>query len=100
MARLADDRTPPDVAVIVSRAAEFIGVSAGELFVADHTHEELSEGAFSIAYEGAYEWPYLFMRDVNDGKVSVPPGWLLEPGTGWFLAVYPAVQASLEGHAR
>lgn len=80
---------PAAVATIARQAAEFIGTTADDLFIADHTHEELSEGAYSIAFEGDYDWPFRFTEAVFAGRYAKPGGWLLEAGTGWYLAVYP-----------
>lgn len=89
MAGLTAAQMPHDILEIVEMVAEFLGLGTDDLFVADHTHEELSEGAYSIAYEGAYEWPFRFTNAVFEHDVTVPDGWHLEAGTGWYLACYP-----------
>lgn len=80
---------PADVAEVVQEVSRFLGIAPSELFVADHTHEELSEGAHSIAYEGDYEWPFRFCEAVHAGYYSAPGALFLASGTGWYLAVYP-----------
>lgn len=78
------------VVKLAQAVAEYIGVPAGDLFVADHTHEGLSPGAYSIAYEGGPDnWPYLFTEAAYAGTVTTPAGWFLEAGSSWFLAAYP-----------
>lgn len=79
----------PGVRTIAQQVAKHIGTTPGRLVIGDAYHEELSEGAYSIAYEGAYEWPYTFTTDVYEGKITIPGGWHLECLTGWAIACYP-----------
>lgn len=86
---------PWDIADIVTDAAWFLSVSASDLFVADHRHEGLREGAFSIAFEGDYDWPIRFAERCyraarGNGLESWWPGRSLEPLSGWALGAYPA----------
>lgn len=82
---------PEGIAQLARSIAHWLEVTVDELFIADHTHEELSRpDAYSIAFEGDYGWPFRYVKaafggDVTDG----PAGWWLESGTGWFLAAYP-----------
>jgi hypothetical protein len=82
---------PADVATIAAVLARFLDVDPAELFVADHTHEELRPGAYSIALEGhEHDWPFSFtcaLRERDD--LVVPAGWFLEPQTGWLLGLFP-----------
>ena len=59
------------------------------IFVNTHEHEELSPGAYSIALEGAYEWPMQYQDLQYQGKAPSPAGWDIQIMTGWCLAVYP-----------
>ncbi|MFC3504475.1 hypothetical protein ACFOOK_26385 [Micromonospora krabiensis] len=89
MASLLITELPDDVAQVVREVARYLEVRTEDLVVADHTHEELREGAYSIAYEGQYDWPFHFTEEVFRKTVDVPRDLFLEAGTGWFLAVYP-----------
>ncbi len=91
------DDTPENVRAVVAAAARLTGIPEDEFFVRDHEHEQLSPGAFSIAFEGwvdpdpkrSTEWPYL----VSQSQHVTPdpyPGLFLEPLSHWGLAVYPA----------
>lgn len=59
------------------------------IFVNAHQHEGLSEGAYSIALEGAYEWPMRYQELRHESKAPDPDGWYIECLNGWCLAVYP-----------
>jgi hypothetical protein len=64
-------------------------LDAGYFFLADHDHEGLSEGAWSLALEGHPEWVF----EVTEKAGSEPewlPGVFLEPVTSWCLGIYPA----------
>lgn len=89
MAVLGGAILPSDVVDLAQSVATFIGVTVDDLIIADHTHEGLSEGAFSLAYEGDYDWPARFTGASHAGRVAVPAGWYLEAGAGWYLAAYP-----------
>lgn len=78
---------PPAVHHVARQVAAHIGVDVGDLFVADHTHEDVSEGSWTIAYEGAYEWPMSFIPKHR----PAPAGWGFECQAGWCLLMYPEV---------
>jgi hypothetical protein len=61
---------------------EWIWVNAAD-------HEQLSRGAYSVALEGAYEWPFQYQELKHEGKAPSPDGWNIECLNGWCLAVYP-----------
>lgn len=91
------DRLPEDVAAVVADVAEFLGVYPADLFVADHTHEELAAGAYSIALEGDHDWPYRFTEDRYEaarrcGRDAYYRTRHLEAGSGWYLAVFPVAE--------
>ena len=72
------------IAALVPEAAE--EWSEG-LFLADHNHECLSEGAYSLALEGAYDWPFRVGRIERDAFRTF--GMHVEVGTGWRMDLYP-----------
>lgn len=78
------DNVPPAIAALGLKVAEFTDSPQDWVFVADHTHEEVSEGSWTIALEGDYEWPHLFINNV-----PAPQGWAFDVYTGWCLLVYP-----------
>lgn len=61
----------------------------GGAFLADHTHECLSEGAYSLALEGAYDWPFDVHPSYSGKGIGDTPGVYMEPGTGWRMDLYP-----------
>ena len=63
-----------------------------DLFVADHNHGDASEGAWSIAYEGHYDWPVEFTAAQHRVRTA-PASMFLEPIAGWCLGVYPTTDA-------
>lgn len=68
--------------------AATLGVAVEDLFIAGHAHEGLAPGAYSIAFEGAYDWPQqVSVRQFEPGVL--PEGVFVEPINGWALAVYP-----------
>lgn len=72
--------------------AAYLGLSEDEqrdIFLADHTHEEVGKGAATIALEGAYEWPYNFMQTEQARALERKMGVHFEAMTGWALIVYP-----------
>lgn len=59
--------------------------------LADHHHEGLSEGSWSLACEGylEYDWPWLFTEELFKGNVSgLPDGIFLEPINGCTLGIH------------
>ncbi len=60
-----------------------------DIWVNTADHEELSRGAYSIALEGAYEWPFEYQDQKHEGKAPDPDGWYIECLNGWCLAAYP-----------
>lgn len=68
--------------------AEKLAVDPAEMFLADHTHEGLSPGSWSLAFEGMYEWPFLITEDVHTHPGKYGPVFL-EVGAGWRLHIYP-----------
>lgn len=75
---------------VVNICAAVLRVSPESFFVADHTHEGLSEGSFSIALEGFEDWPMLVTESLAQGTCTLPAGVFAEPLNNWALAVYPA----------
>ncbi|WLW38617.1 hypothetical protein [Streptomyces phage Verabelle] len=75
--------------LVKAKIEELYPLDAGYFFLADHNHEGLSEGAWSLALEGAGEWVF----EVSE-KAGREPEWLpgvfLEPVTSWCLGIYPA----------
>lgn len=69
--------------------AAFLGVPAEDVFLADHTHENLSKGSWSIAFEGDYDWPHRF-TEAQYANRTVPSAVFIEPLTGWGLGLHPA----------
>lgn len=62
-------------------------------FLADHHHEELSEGSWSLACEGylEYDWPWRFTEAVFNKEVpGLPEGVHFEAVNGCVLAIYDA----------
>ena len=59
------------------------------IFVNTADHEELSQGAYSVALEGSYEWPFQYQELKHKGEAPSPEGWHIECLNGWCLAVYP-----------
>lgn len=83
-------KLPADVAAAVARVGEFLAEINPDLFVGDHTHEELSPGAWSIAYEGwpgDTPWPILAAEDLRGSAAG--EGWHVEPLTSWALGIFP-----------
>lgn len=78
------NRVPIPVRHVAAGIAAFIHVPIRDLFVADHTHEEVPEGDWTIAYEGAYDWPHAYLQ-----KQQAPAGWGFEALEGWCLLIYP-----------
>ncbi|QMP84614.1 hypothetical protein KGG93_gp72 [Streptomyces phage Endor2] len=74
---------------VLAKIEELYPLDKGYFFLADHNHEGLSEGAWSLALEGAGEWVF----EVSE-KAGREPEWLpgvfLEPVTSWCLGIYPA----------
>lgn len=62
-----------------------------EFFLADHNHEELTPGAWSIAYEGWWgENPWTYEVTMYGPIEGLPEGVFLEPVASWCLGVYDA----------
>lgn len=65
-------------------------VQADEIFVADHTHEELSPGCASVAMEGVdYDWPIKFSDSPEARALGHRLGIWFEPVNGCILAIIP-----------
>lgn len=70
-----------------------------DFFMADHTHEEIAEGAWSLCWEGwrdeyGNEWTTVTCNAYMSGKLSWEPDKiLLEPIMGCILGIY-----DLEGY--
>lgn len=78
---------PMVVDEMADEISSMLGVTWYDLFIADHTHEELPAGSWSIAFEGwtgEIEWPQMAVEKLQ-GKF---PGWFLEPLTSWCLGIY------------
>lgn len=73
---------------IVEDVAAVVGSHPNEVFYADHNHEELTEGAWSISLDGhlgGIEAAYLY----DWTEISQKHGVLIECLNHWCLAVYP-----------
>lgn len=87
---LADSEMPAGIREIRDYVAStFNAGSTRDIWVNTHDHEELSPGAYSIALEGCYEWPFAYQEAKHEGKAPSPDGWYIECLNGWCLAVYP-----------
>lgn len=85
------DRQPPaKVWKVIDAVLAFLGPDAVlGLFVADHNHGDVhGKNNWSLALEGAYEWPFNF-TEAEFAKRTAPSDMFLEPITGWCLGVYP-----------
>jgi hypothetical protein len=74
---------------VKAKIEELYPLDKGYFFLADHNHEGLSEGAWSLALEGHPEWVF----EVTEKQHAEPewlPGVFLEPVTSWCLGIYPA----------
>lgn len=62
-----------------------------QFFIADHEHEGLTEGAWSIACEGhlPVEWTVQFSWEESVRKALAAFGMWAEPINGCILAIYP-----------
>lgn len=83
-ANVPTDEIPAVIADLAVKVAEQTSAPLDWVAVADHTHEEVSEGSWTIALEYDYDWPFSFVN-----KVPAPDGWAYEIHTGWCLQVYP-----------
>lgn len=79
------------IAVAVALIDQF-GARPGDLFAADHTHEQLSPGSASLAWEGggydgswAIEWPQTERAE----KLAYQLGVWFEPVNSVILAIHP-----------
>src|SRR4051812_17756667 len=79
---------PAHVLTAVAAVVAVLPCNSG-WFLADHTHENLGAGAYSLALEGDYEWPYGIADHIAAAGLTTP-GAFLEPLTGWCLGIYPA----------
>jgi len=61
----------------------------GGAFLADHTHECLSAGAYSLALEGAYEWPFEVHPAYSGKGIGPTDGVTLSVPNGWRMDLYP-----------
>lgn len=65
-------------------------VQPSEIFVADHTHEELSPGCASVAMEGVdYDWTVKFPETPEARALGHRLGIWFEPINGCILAIIP-----------
>ncbi len=74
---------------IAEELGETLLIPPRDFFVADHTHEELSAGAWSIAYEGwtgDTPWPVYAAEILRETHPEV----FAEPLSSWGLAIYPS----------
>jgi hypothetical protein len=62
-----------------------------DFFLADHNHEELSEGSWSIAWEGwSGQNPWTYEVTLYGPVSNVPEDVFLEPINSWCLGVFEA----------
>lgn len=89
LAPSAERRPSEDVLRVIDLICDLFPHMRGELFVADWNHGDVtSEGAWSIAYEGHYDWPLTVCATEREHRTA-PASLFLEPGAGWWLGVYP-----------
>lgn len=66
------------------------GESTNRFFIADHTHEELSIGSASVAWEGVvdYDWPYTWSQTEGARELARTMGVMFEAINGCILGIY------------
>jgi hypothetical protein len=76
---------------VAQRILEIYPHAKGDLFIADHTHEELSEGSASVAWEGSGElaWTVNILDDDRFWELRKLLGIWFEPVNGCILAIHP-----------
>ncbi|QDP44271.1 hypothetical protein KGG70_gp13 [Streptomyces phage Celia] len=73
---------------VLAKIEEMHPLDKGNFFLADHDHEGLSEGSWSIALEGAGEWPMAVADRQFEEPDWLPEGVFVEPIASWCLGVY------------
>lgn len=77
-------------ATVALAVARHYGADVTDFFVAGHTHEELPQGAVSIAWEGdVYDWPYEWSQTASAKAVAAEYAFHFEAINGCILAAYP-----------
>lgn len=81
--------------IVLEALKKFFSEKYGEnpdFFMADHTHEELTPGSWSIAYEGWWsETPWTLLVTEPDAlKMLDVEGVFLEALNSWCLGLYDA----------
>lgn len=74
---------------VVSALEALFPDTRGQWFLADHTHEGLMPGAWSVALESHGEWPFKATEYFYTHPDAAPAGVFLEPINSWCLGIYP-----------
>ncbi|ATE85471.1 hypothetical protein SEA_OZZIE_67 [Streptomyces phage Ozzie] len=74
---------------VLAKLEELYPLDKGYFFLADHDHEGLPEGSWSIALEG-WDWTYEVSERQHTNPEDFPEGVFLEPIASWCLGIYPA----------
>lgn len=85
--------TAEQVVTALTQYFEFAYQVTPDFFLADHNHEEIREGAWSIAWEGwsdenGYAWTYCLPEREDYKSAGIPDDVFLEPLFSWCLGVY------------
>lgn len=87
------DRIDREIAIagaVADALGEMYPDAVGRTFIADHTHEELSPGAASVAWEGSHEhWVHDAPDSVEFRALGKLLGIWFEPVSSCILAIYP-----------
>lgn len=77
-------------ATVAIAVAKHFDEPRDSFFVAGHEHEELREGAVSVAWEGGvYDWPWIWMQTEGAKALEKELDVHFEALTSWGLAVFP-----------
>ncbi len=81
--------TRPQAEAVRKFVAAHFGLEESDFFLADHTHEGLSPGAWSLAMEGWDDWSLRISALQWQEGSGVPQDVFLEPIASWCLGIYP-----------
>lgn len=85
------DITPAVIKSIVEDVASEVGTEPENIFYADHNHEGLPEGAWSISLEGLLDQQY----GIDWSEIARKHNVIIEHLYHWCLAVYPMPEEEL-----
>jgi len=81
--------TEDEARQVRSLIAEMFFATPDEMFMADHNHECLTPGAWSIAFEGGpYCWPQVFSDAIYAKEVALPAGIWMEAINSCTVGLY------------